>query len=380
MARPSLWNYEYTAYWKETNPWVFVTPTHFSKQTQVDLGYQAAYQDIEEIDNSFFQWKLIKDKVTTWGSFSGYANSEDTGHALSMALWTPTTSTVTAWVYSHVYNLWDKACSTYTVEVSKGGYVERVSWVSLDTLTIANDNAAIKLDWSAKGQYCFSSAILSANVTAWTWVTFTVDSTLGLLTWDVLISKADSEEITITVVDWTTFTANLVWNKTAWDVFNLKKKTASFTAWLETLKWYGKAEIKFANTLGWLSSATPTPITSISTEIQNNIVENHGSSSYHSYDNTQGLRKGSGKISLTMAKWTDLQLKYLKDEYQYVSFKTEWNKIGSTAHYETLTFVAKIKFTSSPVSISSWEIIVLNMDFKIVDEGSFTLKNAVASY
>jgi len=118
----------------------------------------------------------------------------------------------------------------------------------------------------------------------------------------------------------------------------------------------------------------------IVTEIQNNIAENYGSSSYYSYDNTQGLRKGNGKISLTMAKGSDLQLKYLKDKYQYISFKTESNKIGSTAHYETLTFIAKIKFTSSPVSISSWEIIVLNMDFKIVDEGSFTLKNAIASY
>jgi len=207
-----------------------------------------------------------------------------------------------------------------------------------------------------------------------------------LVAGDQLVFKSDGEVITIlSVVDSTSFTADLVAPKVTGDYASLKKRTATYTVdvngnELEPLKFYGKSNIKLADTLGGLSSASQVTVQDVSVDIENWLQDVYGSGSYNAQELIQGLRKGTGKLTMTMSAGIAEQYNFFQDAYRYISFKAEGSRIGSTAYYENLVFVAKIKFTKSPVSIKSWEIVKLNMDFKVVDAVSFTLQNAVASY
>jgi len=382
----SIWNYELSAVSKETTAGTAVIPSHFMKNVEIDLGYDPSYQDIEQINSTMFQGMTIKDKINAGGKISAFANSEDAGYLLSMAFGTPTTYTVATGVYSHVFDLKTKSFKSYTAEVSKGEYVERISGVGLDKFSIKNSNAAIMLDGTAKAQFTFAFATLTGNVSAGSGVTFNVDTTKNLVIGDILVFNSDNEEVTITsVIDETSFTADLVAPKVTGDYASLKKRTATYTVdangnELEPLKFYGKSNIKLADTQGGLSSASQVTVQDISVDIDNGLQDVYGSGSYNAQELIQGLRKGTGKLTMTMSAGIAEQYNFFQDAYRYISFKAEGSRIGATAYYENLIFVAKIKFIKSPVSIKSGEIVKLNMDFKVVDAVSFTLQNAVASY
>lgn len=315
MATARLSDLGYLLLGKETTPGVYVQPTIAVPLYDETVNTDFAIQDLSPIDGVKFATNSSVPGVRVHkGDITTMFEPNTSAHLFNMLL-TQGSSTNASGVYTYPYTLTGDSAS-YTVEISMGNIVKRLTGVKADKITPTLNKNEWQLKTSIVGLGSFDARDIASVSGSGPYTVvlsdpnavFDGNPTKGLVVGDLIRFYKPSTGATIdatvaTITNGTTFTTTTNPTVTAGDIVQLRPQTPSF-ANLTPFLW-SKTRFYFGATASAAFSASHTPVEQSSTwDVMHNFADKDGAARSGSFD-PASLDRTSGDIDLTIKKLTD---------------------------------------------------------------------------
>jgi hypothetical protein len=395
MATERIANIGYMGLQKETVPGQAQSPTDFIPLYDQSLNTNMNFTDQNPIyGNKYKTFGTLKGNRDHKGDFTVLAEPNTTAKLFDMLL-TRTSTTGSAGLFTHIFQLTSGDSNSYTLDFSTGNIVMRI--FGFKASKIAPNWNKSELQWKVSGSALgsfFGRTLASAPSGTGTF-TVTLDTdydqnpTNGLVIGDLIrFYKAAGTTIDATVLavtNGTTFTTSTdVSSMLAGDMVYLRPATAAFTL-LPSLIW-PKTEFHFGATAATALTNPQLRIETGSTyEIDHTFESDSGSARSGGYD-PASLVRSVGDSTLNVKKFFDTP-----DDIQ------NWNKLTKTAvvvrHYSGTTNQYEVRATFNHVKTDgvitpslksgavSYSDIKYHNDYDLTDGQAYSLlvTNALAT-